>query len=281
LTEGVIGQLVDAQDQWPLKLVREVCVFGSFARGALQPGDVDLYVDFDGKDERWTSTWLEALSYGYDPRRVFRQALVGRKRGVQFVFERPDIAETEMILLWGRGDDLPTALARLHAIKEDPLAGRAERDAMLPQFEGMDHWLPLYCREGLIAAVGSGALRVERLVLEDRDISDSLALEHMDERWPPTSPLYRAARSVFAYLFDRGVDPAEVHLHGREVHSPVTPFFAGFQLRYFRAVHRCLTEFQGREWIEVVHPTRRGEVLALRLLPGSPEKLEALDWLPG
>ncbi|MEU7909311.1 nucleotidyltransferase domain-containing protein [Actinoplanes sp. NPDC049118] len=69
-----------------MRLVREVYVFGSFARGAPQPGDVDLNVEFD-RDDRWSSEFVEALSNGYDPRRVFRQALVGRKRGVSFMFE--------------------------------------------------------------------------------------------------------------------------------------------------------------------------------------------------
>lgn len=36
LTEDVLERLVEGQGEWPLRLVREVYVFGSFARGALQ-----------------------------------------------------------------------------------------------------------------------------------------------------------------------------------------------------------------------------------------------------
>ncbi|MFI6074038.1 nucleotidyltransferase domain-containing protein [Actinoplanes sp. NPDC051343] len=277
--EDILERIHQVHSEWPLSIVREIHVFGSFARGALHPGDVDLYVDLEKQDKRWKSTLLNALTRGYDPHRVFRQALVGRKRGAQFTFEPPDIAAPGTTLLWRRGESRSTALARLHAIKEDPLAGRAERDAMLPQFEGMDHWLPLYCRESLIEAIDREALHVERLVLEDRDITHPRALEHLKWRWPSTSPLYRAGRAVFAHFLSRGVDPTEVHLHGQDVCGPGTPYFVGFQLRYLGAAQHCLTADRGREWIEVVHPSRRGDIYALRLLPDSPSRLATLDWL--
>lgn len=37
---------------WPLGLVEEVYVFGSYARGALEPNDVDVVIEH-GTDERW------------------------------------------------------------------------------------------------------------------------------------------------------------------------------------------------------------------------------------
>ncbi|MEU8820621.1 hypothetical protein [Actinoplanes sp. NPDC048796] len=215
LTRDVLARLVEGQAEWPLSLVREVYIFGSVARGALQPGDVDLDVEFDRQDARWKSELLTGLSYGYDPRRVFRQALVGRKRGVQITFDNCDDEDLDLTLLWRRGDDLSTAVARLHAIQVDPEAGRAERQAMLPEFEGMDRWLPYYYRQGLIEAIDSGAIQVERLVLEDRAVDDRVALRHLADRWPPTSPLHRAARAAFTYFIDRGVDPSQVRLHGQ------------------------------------------------------------------
>jgi predicted nucleotidyltransferase len=45
--------------------VREVWIFGSYARGALELGDVDLAVEFDQtKDEsgRWFATLMRAVS---------------------------------------------------------------------------------------------------------------------------------------------------------------------------------------------------------------------------
>lgn len=100
LTEGVLECLAGGQDVWPLRLIEEVYVYGSFARGALQPGDVDLDVEFNHPDEQWQAEFVQGLSYGYDARRVFKQALVGRKRGVQFTYDRHDSADFPMTLLW-------------------------------------------------------------------------------------------------------------------------------------------------------------------------------------
>lgn len=52
-----------------------------------------------------------------------------------------------MVLLWHKGDTLQTALKRLNAIQPDPTARRAPREAMLPEFEGLDQWIPLAFRE--------------------------------------------------------------------------------------------------------------------------------------
>ncbi len=57
----------------------------------------------------------------------------------------------------------PWVDARLDAIAADPAAGRAPRDAMLTQFEGIDRWVPRPYREVLIAAVHGGAVSLERL----------------------------------------------------------------------------------------------------------------------
>ncbi|MBG0567555.1 nucleotidyltransferase domain-containing protein [Actinoplanes aureus] len=281
LVEEVLGRLVEGQGEWPLSLVREVYVFGSFARGALQPGDVDLDLEVD-RDDRWRNWFVDALSAGRDPYLRFRQPLVGRKRLVQFEFNGHEEADFPMTLLWRRGDDLSAAMDRLTEIKADPDAGRAERHAMLPQFEGLDRWLPRFHREHFIAAIESGAITVERVTLpepEPRHFAHPVVEDHLWDRWQPPSPLYRAAGAVFAYLIDRGVDPAELHLHGRDVRARETPYYAGFSLRYLRAMQWCFTDYGGREWIEVVHPTKRGEIHALRVLPTSMDRLKELHWL--
>lgn len=68
LLEGVLERLVEGQGEWPLSLIREVYIFGSVARGALYPGDVDLDVEFDHTDARRASEVITGLSYGCDPR---------------------------------------------------------------------------------------------------------------------------------------------------------------------------------------------------------------------
>ncbi|GAA3938464.1 hypothetical protein [Actinoplanes auranticolor] len=122
----------------------------------------------------------------------------------------------------------------------------------------MERWLPRLYREQLVEAVDAGAIRLERLPLADREVKDPKALAHLNGRWSSTSPLHRAGNAVFAYLLERGTEPAMVHLHGRDVENDVTPYFAGFGLRYLDAMQRCLTEHGGKEWIEVVPPPSGG-----------------------
>jgi hypothetical protein len=130
----------------------------------------------------------------------------------------------------------------------------------------------------LIAAVDEGAIIVERLGLTDEVAVGGEANRHLRRRWKPTSPLYRSGRAVLGHFERRGISPLAVHLHGRDVGEKVTPYFAGFGLRYFRAIPDCLTGWGGREWIEVVHPTMSGVLEALRIVPGDVERLRQATW---
>jgi hypothetical protein len=277
LTEHVIRALDENQLAWPLSLVTELYVFGSFARGALDPHDVDLDAEFH-PDERWRSHFATCLSYSRDPHALFRRPLTGGKRGCQFQFRFRDRADFEMTLLWRRGDTLQVALDRLAAIQTNPAAGRAPREAMLPEFEGLDEWIPLAYREQLCNAAASGAITIERCMLPEGTVASAQAREHLAGRWRTTSPLYRAASAVVADWETRGIDPGTGHLHGVDVRDRDTPYFAGFDLRHFRAIPACLTEFGGIEWTEVIRPTRTRPLDALRIRPGDRSRLEQLEW---
>ena len=61
-----------------------------------------------------------------------------------------------MLVLWRRGGSLQLALYRLHGIAPDPTAGPAERDSMLPAFEGLERWLARLVRELLVGLVEAG-----------------------------------------------------------------------------------------------------------------------------
>ena len=277
LVEHILRALDEGKSEQPLNLVTGLYVFGSFARGALEPHDVDPDIEFD-PDLQWGAHFAHCLAYGRDPHGPMKRALTGGKRGYELQFNFRDRADFGMTLLWNRGETLQIALKRLRAIEPDPTAGRAEREAMLSEFEGMDHWIPLSFRETLIGAVGSGAITLERLVLSDGAVRSEDAQEHISHRWRPTSPLHRAASAVIADWERRGVDPGQGHLHGSDIRNQDTPYFAGFGLRYFAAIPRCLTEFGGREWTEVVHPTRTKPLDALRIFPGNRRLLEQASW---
>jgi hypothetical protein len=242
LAEHMLQRLESGADSWPLHLVTELYVFGSFARGATEPHDLDIYVEVDNSDVEWLEHFIGELSIHRDPYALLRRSLGGNHRGYQFLFEGRAKFDFPLTPLWRRGEPVSTAVRRLHAIPADPDAGRAPRDAMLPELDGLDRWIPRTYREHLAHAVNGGAVRLERIELADAPVHNAAAIDHIDQRWKPTSPLHRAARAVVANLEQRGIDPAHVHLHGHDIHDPVTPYFAGFKLRHFPAIPRCLSQ---------------------------------------
>jgi predicted nucleotidyltransferase len=277
LAELLLTRLDAAQHEWPTSLITEVSVFGSFARGALQPTDLDIAVVLQ-PDTRWVVEMSHGLGYGLDPHVGLRRALVGSLRSYHLVFNTKTRSDLSLTLLWRRGDTLAAALARLYAIPADPAAGQAPRDAMLQQFEGLDRWIHLAVREQLVEAVGEGAITLERLTLLDGTPADRIGRTHLRRRWKETSPLCRAGCAVLAYFENRGISPAQVHLHGKDVRDEATPYFAGFNLKYLRFLPVCLTVHGGREWIEVVHPAVKDELQALRIVPLDRAWLEQARW---
>ncbi|MGW0827020.1 nucleotidyltransferase family protein [Streptomyces sp. NPDC002845] len=62
LVEQMLHRL-DEDHDWPLSLVEQVWLFGSFARGAVEPHDVDVAVRFE-RDERMTELVVQSLLSG-------------------------------------------------------------------------------------------------------------------------------------------------------------------------------------------------------------------------
>jgi hypothetical protein len=118
LAEQLLSALDRAQHEWPLSLITEVYVFGSYARGATEPHDLEI----NRREERYRRHFVSCLSAGRDSNLIIRRALVGSRRGCQFMFEAVADADFPLTLLWRRGDTLAAALDRLHAIPVDETA---------------------------------------------------------------------------------------------------------------------------------------------------------------
>lgn len=277
LAEHLLRNLDAGHLQWPLSIITEAYVFGSFSRGALTPKDLDINLEY-ARDQQWRTHFVGLLGSGRDPYAILRKTLTTGRRGYQFTFDFRRHADFEMTLLWRRGDSLEAALGRLHAIKADPAAGRAPRDAMLPPFEGIDEWVPRPYREALSSATDDGRIRIERILLPGVPAASIVAVEHISSRWSQTSPLHRAALAVAGYWEEHGVDVGQCHLHGADIRDRETPYFASFGWRYFRSIPRCLTKYHGSEWLEVVHPTKTRPLDCLRIVPLDKEKLAAASW---
>ncbi|WP_159945460.1 MULTISPECIES: hypothetical protein [unclassified Nocardiopsis] len=274
LLEHLLRNLDAQRDEWPLNLVTEVNVFGSFSRGALEPHDVDVDIEHEVNRE-WAVAATDLYFRGRKTSSLFRQSLLQKKRGCELFLngKREWEKDFSLVTLWRRGETLETALERLHAIPVDTSAGRAPRDAMIPEFEGLDHWLPLWLRERFITAVDQGSIRLERLRLDDAEVASAIAAQHIKERWVPTSPLRRAASAVVGYWERLGIDPTRTHLHGENVHTSNPEYFAGFGLRYVTTADIYFLEEGAVEWIEVVHPTRTQPMDCLKITPLDTTKL--------
>src|SRR5215212_841643 len=99
--------------------VTAVYVFGSYARGALTVGDVDVDIEYDARLKPAVERELvDNLLTGRDWNTPFRKTL-RPPRALQILFSRIEMI-AEPVLVYERGDTLDQALARVDAIAHDP-----------------------------------------------------------------------------------------------------------------------------------------------------------------
>jgi Nucleotidyltransferase domain len=190
--------------------VREVWVFGSYARGALEVGDVDLAVEFDQtKDEagRWFATLMAG---GFDHLGALRRELRGSQRVLEIHFnELEDLRKEgfEPQLLWRRGDSLQAARARLSALAPDPTAQRAARDTVHPLLAEIEKLIPRPARQEFSLFMWAGWLDAKLIVLTREEAANAVTRRRFAERWAETNPRFRAAHAVARYLEQEGIAP--------------------------------------------------------------------------
>ncbi|MFJ8158766.1 nucleotidyltransferase domain-containing protein [Streptomyces sp. NPDC094468] len=266
LLEDMITRLEDGG--WPLGLIEEVYVFGSYARGALEPNDVDVVIEH-GTDKRWLGESLHASINGRDSYVGMRQALRGRTRGISFQFRgRTTLLDEgfELFLLWRKGEPFSLARERLASLTADPAAGPAPRDHMLTAFEGLE--VPRPARIELFDRHAEGKISVTPLRLEDGALADLEATRHVRRRWVETSPLRRAATCALVALEQRGVDLGEVTLHGQRLfgwEQQSERCFVDLGWNGFGYMGSLLDS--GVTWLEVLRPHRSKPMDALLIEP--------------
>lgn len=162
--------------------VREVYVFGSYARGALEPGDLDLLVLHDRASpeyelavynhfkERGLSD-LEAIcrtlsKFRAEMSRPFRKP--GERVQVLLTSELHDlvgtasrIKESDLVLLWSQKDR--NWQEKLGAIRPDATAGRAPRNHIFPLTRLQDH---ITTMEKVVGMIADGRLLFERISID-------------------------------------------------------------------------------------------------------------------
>ena len=272
--EEVVGILAAALDE-PLRRVSALYVFGSYARGALVVGDIDVDVEYDVDHERALKE-TQLQSYGRNPRGDLSSALFRGQRIFQVHYESHARLESELgglVLLWKRGDRVEDALARLHGLAADPAAGRSQRDRVAPPLEGLEHWVARPVRNELTKAIESGVLSVEQLELAEARPGRGEAEESIEDRWGPESPTRRAALAAAAYLESVGIKGTTAWYRGwASLSADGGRAMVGFGHRDIEDAPRYLTGDYGDLWLQVVNPSRRAPLRALliRRHPSSP-----------
>jgi hypothetical protein len=276
IIDGILAEVTSRADGSVLDLVTGIDVFGSYARGASDPGDVDLNIELDRErllDRYDVYEFMRGRHQG-----AIKKALVGGSRAVNLIFEariNREMYAFDLTPLWNEGDDLGTARAHLHAIREDPTAGRAPRDHMIPELEGLEQCLPVYLRQHIIRAVDFGAITVEQTIIGDARVADAGIGLRVDERWKPRTAPNRVAHALLAHYERQGVDPGTVHLQGQDIRDRATPFYAGFGCRYLRHLPHWFAESGGREHVEIPRSaTKTAELLALRIVSLDPTQFQ-------
>ena len=204
----------------PLDLIREIWTFGSFARGALDVGDVDLYMLVDES----RSVQKFSLDAYYERRHPFanqiaamgcsgssfvsvqvhpvfdplgepaspeRQATVRDPSAARVVPVVEPVVEHvatgeplagPFVLLWARGDELDWALERLRSINVAETAGRHDRTTTVPLLDDLDHKLGIPTSFALAPQIRRGNLACRAFMLEPAD-APSAARRTLEERY--------------------------------------------------------------------------------------------------
>jgi hypothetical protein len=247
--------------------VTAVYAFGSWSRGALEVGDVDLDIEYDrSRDPETAQQILDLLVAGRDWTSPLRKALKPR-RTLQVLFESIEKLG-EPVLIYQDGDDLEAALARVNAIKPDPRADRAERDPVHPTLEPVADALSRPSLITLSELMNRGLITVSVVDLVDvpmSEIRDDFR-EFLLSAWDEGGPRARAARAGGSYLLGRGVQLSDLEILGRKPAGHAARATWAVEAREGKLRNFAYDLGHGFDgWLYVVRPERRQPLRGLKI----------------
>ena len=192
--------------------VKAFYVFGSYARGALTPNDLDVIAVYDnpGRDY-WDALAVELRKAGKDPvseaGRVFQTRMRG---GLRRPGERVDvmlarsiddltgpgskIRKDDLVLLWTPEDrDVRSKLA---AIKAEVAAGRAERNHLVNLRRLHDS---VGVMDDVVRWIDEGALVLTRVSIDSIDLQLNDYREHWLEHWRKCKVMGQKSMQLLPY----------------------------------------------------------------------------------
>lgn len=182
--------------------IREIHVFGSFARGALEPNDLDLIVIHDKPSEEILAPLMLAVkSYSYGEldqsckayerfqaamRRVFRRG--GERMDIKLAEsldsaanQLVDVPRGEIRLVWSESE--PDWRSHLASIEPNPTAGRHPRHHFINVKRA---GCTLEAVETVTEMIDAGELSLEKLPLDDVAPPLSREFQHWLDHWTRT-----------------------------------------------------------------------------------------------
>lgn len=175
--------------------VKELYVFGSYARGALEPGDLDVIVIYEWPPKATFEDWVqEKVNNGLGRYEAVHQTAHWVKATMKAAFRRPGerihlvleqslddfvrqgstVRLEDLVLLWSQDDhDWRT---KLNGIRPDPRAGTAARNHFFPLERFNDH---LGGMNDVMEMLADGRLRLTRIAFDHLEP----ALDSDHARW--------------------------------------------------------------------------------------------------
>lgn len=260
--------------------VTKVSVFGSYARGALTVGDVDIDIEHQASlHPEVMREAVDSLTRGKDWLRPFRKAFGTNKPALQVLFGADEMLQAA-ITVFERGDSYDTAAARVHAIASDAGAGRAERDAVHPVIEPLVDDLTRPSRIVLTEMASRGWVELAVIDLPDAEFGD---VDHeqfrlvVESHWSRTSPLARAARAAGRHLLARGVALDDVTFMDRHLSQQLTTYVVECREQHLQRFVYDMGHRDIAEWLFVIRPQRKQPLRALQIRAADTDALSGIE----
>jgi len=214
LTEKLVRIIaVIEADKLPAR-VRELYVFGSYSRGALEPGDLDLIVVHDRAKPEYEKPLLRKLQEEFEDceaaRRAVRKFKVDMRRAMHkpgepvqtiltqeldwVVDEGSKIKQSDLVLLWSNEDrKWEEKLAR---IRPDETAGRAPRRHLISMTRVHDR---VSVMERVVEMIDRGELLLTRITVDEIDCKLNTYHEHWLNRWTRCEVMGKKSMETLPY----------------------------------------------------------------------------------
>lgn len=195
--------------------VKELYVFGSYSRGAVEPGDLDLIVVYDSTDRRWADEQVRLMEeqgrntleiIGTLPSKfqaAVRGAIRSQGEPIQVLVtpkvedvigEGSRIKPDDIILLWSDRDS--SWQAKLAKIKTDESATRAPRNHLVPLTRLGD---TVGTMEAVVEMIELERLRFFRLPVESINLTLNANNQHWLDVWTACKLMGSKSMEILPY----------------------------------------------------------------------------------